>query len=160
QTVADVRRDLGEKMRALCHTAYAAGLSVIWAGTHPMSLWDTQTVTDDNRYHRIIDQLQYVARRLVTFGVHVHVGLPDGERAIDVMNNIVRYVPHMIALSANSPFWYGKPSGLQSTRIKVLEALPRGGLPPELGGWTEFRRLFETLIEAGAVESIKEMWWD
>jgi carboxylate-amine ligase len=156
---AHVRRDLGEKMRALCHSAHEANLMVGWAGTHPISRWDTQEVTDDDRYRRIIDQLQYVARRLVTFGVHVHVGMPDGEASIAVMNDIAQYLPHMLALSANSPFWYGRPSGLESTRIKALEALPRGGLPPDLSGWTEFCSLFDALKAAGAIESIKELWW-
>lgn len=156
----DVRRDLGAKMHALCNSAHEAGLLVAWAGTHPISRWDTQEVTDDDRYRRIIDQLQYVARRLVTFGVHVHVGLPDGESAIAVMNDIARYLPYLLALSANSPFWYGRPSGLQSARIKALEALPRGGMPPELSGWTEFCSVYDTLRAAGGIESIKEVWWD
>jgi carboxylate-amine ligase len=157
---ADVRRDLGAKMHALCESAHEAGLLVAWAGTHPISRWDTQQVTDDDRYRRIIDQLQYVARRLVTFGVHVHVGMPDGEAAVAVMNDIARYLPHLLALSANSPFWYGRPSGLQSARIKMLEALPRGGLPPELSGWTEFCTIHDTLRAAGGIESVKELWWD
>jgi glutamate---cysteine ligase / carboxylate-amine ligase len=157
---ADVRRDLQGKMQALCHSAHDAGLMVAWAGTHPISRWDTQEVTDNDRYRRIIDQLQYVARRLVTFGVHVHVGMPDGEAAIAVMNDIAPYLPHLLALSANSPFWYGRPSGLQSSRIKALEALPRGGLPPDLRGWTEFCSLYDTLRAAGAIDSIKELWWD
>lgn len=159
-STAEVREDLGAKMHALCTSANEAGMMVAWAGTHPVSRWDTQAVTDDARYRRIIDQLQYVARRLVTFGVHVHVGLPDGESAISVMNDIAPYLPHMLALSANSPFWYGRPSGLQSARIKALEALPRGGLPPELTGWTEFCSLYDTLISARAIESIRELWWD
>jgi carboxylate-amine ligase len=156
----DVRHDLGAKMETLCQSASEAGLMVAWAGTHPISRWDTQEVTDSDRYRRIIDQLQYVARRLVTFGVHVHVGMPDGEAAIAVMNDIAPYLPHMLALSANSPFWYGRPSGLQSARIKALEALPRGGLPPKLSGWTEFCSLYDTLRTAGAIDSIKELWWD
>ena len=157
---ADVRRDLGAKMHALCESAHAAGLRVAWAGTHPISRWDTQQVTDDDRYRRIIDDLQYVARRLVTFGVHVHIGMPDGEAAVAVMNDIARYLPHLLALSANSPFWYGRPSGLQSARIKALEALPRGGMPPELSGWSEFCSLYDTLRAAGGIESVKELWWD
>jgi carboxylate-amine ligase len=156
----DVRRDLGEKMQALCHMACDAGLMVAWAGTHPISRWDTQEVTDNDRYRRLIDQLQYVARRLVTFGVHVHVGLPDGEAAVAAMNDIAPYLPHLLALSANSPFWYGRPSGLQSSRIKALEALPRGGLPPALEGWTEFYSLYDTLTSGGAIDSIRELWWD
>ncbi len=156
----DVRRDLGAKMRAIRQSANEAGLEVAWAGTHPSSHWDTQQVTDNARYHRIVDQLQYVARRLVTFGVHVHVGMPDGDTAVAVMNAIVHYVPHMLALSANSPFWYGRPSGLASSRIKALEALPRGGLPPALDDWADFCALHDTLRSAGAIDSIKDLWWD
>jgi carboxylate-amine ligase len=117
-------------------------------------------VSDGDRYRRLIDRMQWPARRLLIFGLHVHVGVPDGETAIQVINHLERWLPHLLALSASSPFWSGKDSGLASARTKVFEALPTAGLPYRHENWEEFEVLLEGLVRAQAIESIREIWWD
>jgi carboxylate-amine ligase len=104
--------------------------------------------------------MQWLARRLQIFGVHVHVGIRAPEKAIPIVNALTRYVPHFLALSASSPYWKGADTGLASARSKVFEGLPTGGLPHQLADWAEFEAYMETLIRAGAIESVREVWWD
>ena len=105
-------------------------------------------------------EMQWLARRLQIFGVHVHVGVRSPEKAIPIVNALCQYVPHFLALSASSPFWMGADTGLASARTKVFEGMPTAGLPYQLSGWDEFENYMETLISTHAIESVREVWWD
>src|SRR5438445_8377822 len=104
--------------------------------------------------------MQWVARRLQIFGIHVHVGVRSAEKAIAIANALSAYIPHFLALSASSPYWMGQDTGLASSRSKVFESLPTAGLPYQLSGWSEFEDFMETLVSAKAISSIREVWWD
>ncbi len=160
KNVAEVQADLAEKMekvRAVCHED---GVALVGAGTHPFSRWDDQAITSDERYYRLVNRVQWPARRLLIFGLHVHVGIPDGETAIGVINHIEPWLPHLLALTASSPFWDGKDTGLASSRIKVFETLPTAGLPHRHANWAEFEQLVDVLVKAQAIETTREIWWD
>jgi glutamate---cysteine ligase / carboxylate-amine ligase len=130
------------------------------SGTHPFSSWADQTVSPDPRYHRLIEDCQWTARRLLIFGVHTHVGLGSGEEAIAVGNSLATFIPHFLALSSSSPFWQGRDTGLASIRSKIFESLPTAGLPYSMENWGQFQRFMRTLVGAGTIRSIREVWWD
>ncbi|MFN2526669.1 MAG: glutamate--cysteine ligase [Actinomycetota bacterium] len=159
-TVGAVRRDLSEKLVRLINVADRMGYRVLCAGTHPFSAWADQTVSPDPRYHRLIEACQWTARRLLIFGIHTHVGVRSREEAIAVSNSLATFIPHFLALSSSSPYWQGRDSGLASARSKVFESLPTAGLPYQLANWGEFQRFMRTLIGAGTIRSIREVWWD
>src|ERR671914_2613392 len=159
-TVKHVRDDLWEKLERLIKVSEGLGYRVICTGTHPFSLWSDQTVSPDPRYHRLIENCQWTARRLLIFGVHTHVGLGSGEEAIAVANSLGTYIPHFLALSSSSPFWQGRDTGLASIRSKIFESLPTAGLPYQMENWGEFQRFMRTLVGAGTIRSIREVWWD
>ena len=158
--VATVRRELTERVRGLLALCDELGYEVTCAGTHPFSKWGEQTITSKERYHRLVDQCQWPARRLMIFGLHVHVGVESGEKAIALFNSLTTYLPHLLALSASSPFFTSTDTGLASCRVKIFEALPTAGLPYRLVNWAEFQRLMITLINAKTIETIREVWWD
>jgi YbdK family carboxylate-amine ligase len=159
-TVKAVRKDLGGKVEQLIDVADGLGYRIICTGTHPFSSWVDQTVSPDPRYHRLIDDCQWTARRLLIFGVHTHVGVGSGEEAIAVGNSLAAFIPHFLALSSSSPFWQGRDTGLASIRSKIFESLPTAGLPYYMSNWGEFQRFMRTLIGAGTIRSIREVWWD
>ncbi|MGH2747597.1 MAG: glutamate--cysteine ligase [Actinomycetota bacterium] len=159
-TVGQARRDLDGKLGRLVEVADRLGYRVISSGTHPFSAWSDQTVSPDPRYHRLIEDCQWTARRLLIFGVHTHVGVRSGEEAIAVGNSLATFIPHFLALSTSSPFWQGRDTGLASTRSKVFESLPTAGLPYTMENWGQFQRFMRTLIGAGTIRSIREVWWD
>ena len=160
EDVAAVRRDLTERIRQLLAVADELGYLVACVGTHPFSKWAEQRITGSERYRRLVDQCQWPARRLMIFGVHVHVGIESGEKAIAISNGLTTYLPHLLALSASSPFFNDADTGLASCRSKIFESLPTAGLPYRLLNWAEFQRLMITLVSAKAIESIREIWWD
>jgi carboxylate-amine ligase len=159
-TVADARADLAATVAEVAAVADARNLGLMCAGTHPISNWKNQKITPHPRYEQLVDQLQWIARRFQIFGVHVHVGLSVREHVIPVLNALSRYLPHFLALTASSPFWVGYDTGLASARIKVFEGLPRAGLPYQFGDWKSFEDLMGTLLTAGAVDTVREVWWD
>jgi glutamate---cysteine ligase / carboxylate-amine ligase len=159
-TVESARRELRRKLDMLIETADRYGYRVISSGTHPFSQWSDQTVSPDPRYHRLIEDCQWTARRLLIFGVHTHVGVSSGEVAIAVGNSLATFIPHFLALSTSSPFWQGRDSGLASIRSKIFETLPTAGLPYPMDNWGQFQRFMRTLIGAGTIRSIREVWWD
>jgi carboxylate-amine ligase len=130
------------------------------SGTHPFSDWAKQQISPNPRYERLVEEMQWLARRLQIFGIHVHVGVQSAEKAIAIANTLQTYIPHFLALSASSPYWMGADTGLASSRSKVFESLPTAGLPYQLSGWSEFEDFMETLVSAKAIESIREVWWD
>ena len=160
EDVAAVRRDLTGRIGQLVAVADELGYLVACAGTHPFSKWVEQRITASERYHQLVDRCQWPARRLMIFGVHVHVGVESGEKAIAISNGLTTWLPHLLALSASSPFFNAADTGLASCRTKIFESLPTAGLPYRLLNWAEFQRLMITLVNARAIESVREIWWD
>lgn len=158
--VAEVRRDLQQRIAQLLAICDELGYEVASAGTHPFAEWSEQRVTPKERYTMLVDRCQWPARRLMIFGLHVHVGIQTGEKAIAVFNGLSNYLPHLLALSASSPFFNSQDTGLTSCRVKVFESLPTAGLPYRLLNWGEFQHLMTTLVNAKAIDSIREVWWD
>lgn len=158
--VGEARADLSGKLDQVIQCAEGLGYRILCSGTHPFSAWADQTVSPDPRYHRLIENCQWTARRLLIFGIHTHVGVGSGEEAIAISNSLATYIPHFLALSSSSPFWQGRDSGLASIRSKIFESLPTAGLPYQLENWGQFQRFMRTLIGAGTIRSIREVWWD
>jgi carboxylate-amine ligase len=159
-TVAEARADLAGTVAELEAILAPRGLAPMCAGTHPFSDWRDQRISPNPRYARLVEDVQWPARRLLIFGVHVHVGVRSPEKAIAIANAVSAYIPHFLALSASSPYWKGSDSGLASSRSKVFETLPTAGLPYQLADWPEFEQLMTTLISSKAITSIREIWWD
>jgi carboxylate-amine ligase len=159
-TVADASSDLREKLAAIENVLDPMGIKLLWAATHPFSSWRDQKVTANDRYYRLVELMQDVARRLVTFGLHVHVGVDTGDKAINVCDRMLRYLPLLLALSSNSPFWEGRNTGLHSNRSKIMEGLPTAGLPHVMRNWSEYVWIVNHLIDTGFMNSIREIWWD
>jgi carboxylate-amine ligase len=159
-TVAEAKADLAETISELQQTAVGHGILLTCAGTHPGSDWRDAKLAPIQRYAELVEQLQWLARRIQTFGVHVHVGLRDESKAMPVVNALTAYLPHFLALTASSPFWSGHDTGLASSRSIVFGALPNAGPPPRLITWTAFEEYMDALLRAGTIRSIKEVWWD
>lgn len=159
-TVAEAGIDLQEKLAAIEKVMDDLGIKLLWAATHPFSLWQDQKITVNDRYFHLVDLMQDVARRLVTFGLHVHVGVDTGDKAINVCDRMLRYLPLLLSLSSNSPFWQGRNTGLHSNRSKVMEGLPTAGLPHVMRNWSEYVWIVNHLIDTGFMNSIREIWWD
>lgn len=130
------------------------------SGTHPFSRYEHQEVTDRPRYRELIEDMGWVAERELIFGLHVHVGLGSPDAAIACMNAIRTVLPELLALSANSPFWQARPTGLASTRTKVFEAFPRSGLPPAFASWEEFELLVDRGVRTSSFPDYTYLWWD
>jgi carboxylate-amine ligase len=160
QSVADIERDLSKKIDVVSGIAALHGLRLFWSGTHPFSDWHDQEVTPLARYHDLIDLLQETARRIITFGLHVHVGVDSGDKAIMICERILEHLPVLLALSVNSPFWQGRNTGLHSQRSKIMETLPTAGLPPLMRNWPEYVWLVNNLVDTGFIKTIRELWWD
>ncbi len=160
ETVRDAERDLVHQLAKLIQFGDENDISYISAGTHPFALWREQKLTDNERYYRQVERLRWNAMRLLTFGLHIHIGVPSGEKAIAFLNASSMYLPFFLALSASSPFWVGIETGLSSARSKIFESLPGGGLPYRLKNWSEFQRMIRVLQKSQTIESIKEVWWD
>ncbi len=158
--VDEVGRDLAAKVEVVRQAAARNDVMIYWSGTHPFSKWQDQNVTPNDRYLALIDLLQETARRLVTFGLHVHVGVDSGDKAIMICDRIMQHLPVLLALSANSPFWQARDTGLHSQRVKVMETLPTAGLPPLMRNWSEYTWLLNHMVETGFIKTIREIWWD
>ncbi|MHB1536073.1 MAG: glutamate--cysteine ligase [Acidimicrobiales bacterium] len=159
-TVAEGLADLQATVEEVREAASGIGLELMCSGSHPTSDWATQRISPNPRYGKLIEQMQWMARQLQIFGVHVHVGVNSGKKAVPIVNALSGYLPHLLALSASSPYWIGTDTGLASYRSKVFEGLPTAGPPYLLSGWTEFEDFMATLISAGTISSIREVWWD
>ncbi len=158
--VDHVREDLTATLTRL----YAAGddLGYLYsaAGTHPFAQWREQSIFPNARYQDLVDRIQWPARRLMIYGLHVHVGVASGEKAIAICNGLTAYLGHLLALSASSPFIDFEDTGLASARAKIFEAMPTAGLPFRLGNYSEFQMFMNSLLNAEAIKSIREIWWD
>src|SRR3954471_5492600 len=144
--------EAGAQLRALRRTvnqvAQQHGTRIGSAGTHPFALWEDQRIVARPRYRDLISGLQFVARQEIIFGIHVHVGIDDPDKAVHVVNGMRVHLPLLLALSANSPFWRGQQTGLQSTRTPIFRAFPRGGIPPPYAGWHDYQRQIGFMIDS------------
>ena len=134
-TVSEAETDLREKIELIENATDTLGLRLWWGATHPFSRWGDQQVTPDERYHQLVNLLQEMARRLVTFGLHVHVGVDSGDKAVMICDRIMRHLPTLLAITSSSPFWEGRNTGLHSHRSKIMEGLPTAGLPTLMRNW-------------------------
>ncbi len=159
-TVADATTDLAGSLRELYTLGDELGLTFASAGTHPFGQWRDQKIFPDERYERLVERIQWPARRLLIYGLHVHIGVASGEKAIAISNALCTYLPHLLALSASSPFIDFEDTGLASARSKIFEGMPTAGLPYQLANYGEFQRFMNTLVRAGAIQTIREIWWD
>ena len=160
ETIGDADRDLSEKLRIVQAAADSLGLRLWWGATHPFSQWGDQRITPDDRYLQLVSLLQDMARRLVTFGLHVHVGVDSGDKAVMICDRIMQHLPTLLALSVSSPFWEGRNTGLHSHRSKIMEGLPTAGLPTLMRNWSEYVWLVNHMIDTGFINTIREIWWD
>jgi carboxylate-amine ligase len=158
--VRDAERELRGRIGVVEAAADKVGLALWWGGLHPFSLSKDQQVTPDARYLKLTDLLQLLARHLVTFGLHVHVGVDSGDKAVMICDRIMRHLPTLLALSASSPFWEGEATGLKSYRSKVMAGLPTAGLPPLMRNWSEYVWLVNHMVATGFINTIREIWWD
>ncbi|MAT38851.1 MAG: carboxylate-amine ligase [Ectothiorhodospiraceae bacterium] len=158
--IAEARKDVFEKRRELAKLALSQGMRIGASSTHPFSHWKDQLITPDVHYKNIIDSMQMVARANLIFGLHVHVGIENKQTAIEIMNEARYFLPHLLALSSNSPFWQGRRTGLKSYRTKVFDKFPRTNIPDYFASYSEFERFVEMLIQTNCIDSSKKIWWD
>jgi glutamate---cysteine ligase / carboxylate-amine ligase len=160
QSIADARAHVIELRSKLAELAGRSRLKIASVGTHPFSHWRDQLITQGERYQEIVKDMQQLARANLIFGLHVHVGIPDRESAIHVMNQARYFLPHIYALSANSPFWVGENTGLKGYRLKVFERFPRTGIPDAFESLSEYEDYCKLLVKTGCVDNAKKIWWD
>jgi carboxylate-amine ligase len=167
EVATDVARTVGEAIdharelrRRVRDAAAERGVLIASAGTHPFARYEHQDVTEQDRYRELIESMQWVAERELIFGLHVHVGLQTAEEAIAVANALRTWLPELLAISANSPFWHGRDTGLASTRSKVFDAFPRSGLPPAFSSFEEFEQLVDRGVRTNSFSDYTYIWWD
>ena len=159
-SAGDAREQVIRLRSELASLAEKRGLKIASAGTHPFSHWNDQLITQGERYKEIVNDLQQVARANLIFGLHVHVGIPDRYVAIHVMNQVRYFLPHLFALSANSPFWLGRDTGFKGYRLKVFERFPRTGIPDAFDSLSEYEDYLKLLVKTNCVDNAKKIWWD
>lgn len=160
RNIEEAREDLYDLRRQMIHLAEEHDLVLVAGATHPFADWRTQDIYPDERYARVVEDLQMVARANLIFGLHVHVGVEDREEAIRLMNAMRYFLPHLLALSSNSPFWLGSNTGLKSYRAKVFDKFPRTNIPDSFTSWSEFESFCNLLIKTNCMDNAKKLWWD
>ena len=158
--ISEVRVDLQSAMTRLRDVCGPIGVALASAGSHPFARHRGRLVYPSTRFASVIDRHRWLARRLMIFGVHVHVGARDGDHAMAMLNGFAQYLPHVLALSASSPFWQGSDTGLASSRITIFEAVPTAGHPCLFANWAEFQVFYEAAVRSRAIKSTKDIWWD
>src|SRR5256885_544656 len=159
-TPAEVADQLRHIRAYVCGIAREQGMRVGSAGTHPFSLFERQRITARDRYRALVDQMQYVARRELIFGMHIHVAVDDADNAIQVVNGLLPHIGPLLALSASSPFWRGEPTGLRSSRQMVFAAFPRSGPPPRFESYADYAEVVGQLEKTGCIADYTHIWWD
>lgn len=160
ETITEAREDLRRLRSTIARHAAAHNLAPIAVACHPFSDYRKQSFTPKDRYSQLQREMEGVARRMLICGMHVHVGIDENRRRIDLMPQLSYFLPHMLALSTSSPFWKGDDTGLASYRISVFDNLPRTGLPPVFASWAEYERTTGILINLGEIEDTSRIWWD
>ena len=158
--IGEARKKVTELRRYLSDLAGKNDLRLAAAGTHPFSRWRDQKITNQPRYHTIVEEMQMVARANLIFGLHVHVGIPDRRMALNIMNAARYFLPHIFALSTNSPFWQGNNSGFKSYRTKVFDRFPRTGIPDYFNSIEEYDNYINLLVKTNCIDNAKKIWWD
>src|SRR5271166_2917353 len=154
------REDVQELRRQMINLASENGLLLAAASTHPFADWKVQDIYPDERYWQVVEEMQMIARANLVFGLHVHIGIEDRNTSIHIMNSLRYFLPHILALSSNSPFWMGMPTGFKSYRSKVFERFPRTGIPDVFANWADYETFTNLLIKTGCIDNGKKIWWD
>jgi carboxylate-amine ligase len=160
RNIDEAREDIYELRREMIKLASDHGLVLVAGATHPFADWRTQSIYPDPRYHQVVKDLQLVARANLIFGLHVHVGIEDREAAIRIMNSMRYFLPHIMALATNSPFWLGINTGYKGYRAKVFENFPRTGIPDAFSSYSEFENYVSLLVRTNCIDNAKKIWWD
>ena len=158
--IKEARSDITNLRGIVSGLVRKKGLEIVAAGTHPFSHWQDQKIFENARYELIVEENQMIARSLLTFGLHVHVGVADPDRAIHIMNAVRYMLPHVLALSTSSPFWLGVHTGLKSYRSEVFTRMPRTGIPDHFESDSSFQRYVRLLVETGCIDDGKKIYWD
>jgi len=158
--ISEARTEITTLRGTLAALLAPVGLRIASAGTHPFSHWQDQLVTEQERYKVLEDELQDVIRELLIFGLHVHVGIPDREARVEVMNEARYFLPHLLAISTSSPFWLTRNTGLKSYRQVVWGRFPRTGIPPDFSSYDEFENFVELLVKTASIDNGRKIWWD
>lgn len=160
RNIKEVRQEVTRLRGIICEIAQKNKRKIVAAGTHPFSRWKDQVITDKERYKGLVADMRYIARRLLIFGMHIHIGVPDRDLRVDIMNQLTYFLPHILSLSSSSPFWLGEQTGLKSYRSIVFEDLPRTGLPEYFNSADEYDRYVQTLISTNCIDEATKIWWD
>jgi carboxylate-amine ligase len=160
ENIGQAKAEIRYIRREMIRLAKENGLRLAAGGTHPFAQWQQQEIYPDDRYRVIVEDMKMVARANLIFGLHVHVGVEDRETSIQLMNGARYFLPHLLALSSNSPFWEGIDTGFKSYRCKVFERFPRTNIPDSYTSWTEFEDYVNLLIHTGCIDNAKKIWWD
>jgi carboxylate-amine ligase len=160
ENIGEAREEVRKLRSAIIDLARDSGLKLGASGTHPFADWAKQSIYPDARYHAIVEDMATVARGNLIFGLHVHIGVEDRETAIHLMNAARYFVPHLLALSANSPFWLGMDTGLRSYRTKVFDKFPRTNIPDYFPSWGEYQNFVDLLVKTNCIDNAKKIWWD
>jgi carboxylate-amine ligase len=158
--IQEARADISNLRGVIASLAEKNGLRIVAASTHPISRWQDQKIFEDERYELLVQELQTVARSLLIFGLHVHVGIPDRERQIHIMNASRYFLPHVLALTTSSPFWMGHNTGLKSYRSEIFKQFPRTDIPDHFDSYPGFQRYIELLVKTGCINDGRKIWWD
>ena len=160
KNIQEARADISNLRGVIASLAEKNGLRIVAASTHPISRWQDQKIFDDERYELLVQELQTVARSLLIFGLHVHVGIPDRERQIHIMNASRYFLPHILALTTSSPFWMGHNTGLKSYRSEIFKQFPRTDIPDHFDSYPGFQRYIDLLVKTGCINDGRKIWWD
>jgi carboxylate-amine ligase len=160
KNIQEARADISNLRGVISSLAEKNGLRIVAASTHPISRWQDQKIFDDERYELLVQELQTVARSLLIFGLHVHVGIPDRERQIHIMNASRYFLPHILALTTSSPFWMGHNTGLKSYRSEIFKQFPRTDIPDHFDSYPGFQRYVDLLVKTNCINDGKKIWWD
>lgn len=158
--VHDVHRDLGYTLKEVKVACNMKKILLAGTGTHPVADYNNRILSDNSRYHELLDRNQWLIKRMAVYGLHVHIGMKDGDACILYNNFFLHFIPHLIALSASSPYWRGQDTGLSASRPTTYEAHPTSGIPVLVFNWEEFNELYSQLINTGSIRSMKDIWWD
>jgi carboxylate-amine ligase len=160
KNIQEARADITRLRSIISGLAAKTGLVIVAASTHPFSRWQDQKIYEDERYELLVEELQSVARSLLIFGLHVHVGVADPERRIHIMNAARYFLPHVLALTTSSPFWMGHNTGLKSYRSEIFKKFPRTDIPDHFDSYSSFQRYVDLLVKTGCVNDGRKIWWD
>jgi glutamate---cysteine ligase / carboxylate-amine ligase len=160
KNIKEAKVEVHKLRRDMVRLSKENGLRLASAATHPFGDWRAQEIHPDERYKNIVEDMQLVARANLIFGLHVHIGIEDREIAIHMMNHARYFLPHILALSTNSPFWLGMNTGLKSYRCKVFDKFPRTNIPDYFPSWGEYENFIKLLIKTNSIDNAKKIWWD